>query len=147
MRNRDGHLGLRAQGVSVTLGGRTVLRDVSLEAHPGEVLALLGPNGAGKSTLLKALAGLLPYEGHVEIADADVASLSSRARAKRISYVPQRSLLRSALSVEEVVALGRYVHGGSFGGMSKNDRDAIKRADATAQEPGRFTCIGLGRPG
>ena len=128
MRNGDGDLSLRAQGVSVTLGGRTVLRDVSLEANPGEVLALLGPNGAGKSTLLKALAGLLPYEGRVEIADADVGSLSSRARAKRISYVPQRSLLRSALSVEEVVALGRYVHGGSFGGMSKNDRDAIDHA-------------------
>ena len=119
MRNGDGQLDLRAQRVSVTLGGRTVLHGVDLEAKPGEVLALLGPNGAGKSTLLKALAGLLPYEGRVEIAGADVGSLSSRARAKQISYVPQRSLLRSALSVEEVVALGRYVHGGSFGGMSK----------------------------
>ncbi|MBW1874337.1 MAG: ABC transporter ATP-binding protein [Deltaproteobacteria bacterium] len=46
--------------------------------------------------------------------------------------MPQRSLLRSALSVEEVVALGRYVHGGSFGGMSKNDRDAIDHALETA---------------
>jgi iron complex transport system ATP-binding protein len=125
-------MGLRAQAVSVTLGGRTVLHGVDLEAKPGEVLALLGPNGAGKSTLLKALAGLLPYEGRVEIAGADVGSLSSRARAKQISYVPQRSLLRSALSVEEVVALGRYVHGGSFGGMSKNDRDAIDHALETA---------------
>ena len=132
MRNGEGHLGLRARGLSVTLGGRTVLRDVELQAHPGEVLALLGPNGAGKSTLLKALAGLLPYEGRVEIAETDVAALSPRNRARRISYVPQRSLLRSALSVEEVVALGRYVHGGSFGGMSKTDKEAIDHALLTA---------------
>ncbi len=118
--------------MSVTLGGRTVLRDVDLEAHPGEVLALLGPNGAGKSTLLKALVGLLPYEGRIEIAETDVAALSPRDRARRISYVPQRSLLRSALSVEEVVALGRYVHGGSFGGMSKSDKEAIDHALSTA---------------
>lgn len=132
MRSGEGHLGLRARGLSVTLGGRTVLRDVDLEAHPGEVLALLGPNGAGKSTLLKALAGLLPHEGRVEIAETDVAALSPRDRARRISYVPQRSLLRSALSVEEVVALGRYVHGGSFGGMSKSDKEAIDHALMTA---------------
>jgi iron complex transport system ATP-binding protein len=118
--------------LSVTLGGRTVLHDVDLEAHPGEVLALLGPNGAGKSTLLKALAGLLPYGGRVEIAETEVAALSPRDRARRISYVPQRSLLRSALSVEEVVALGRYVHGGSFGGMSKSDKEAINHALSTA---------------
>jgi len=132
MRSGEGHLGLRARGLSVTLGGRTVLRDVELQAHPGEVLALLGPNGAGKSTLLKALVGLLPYEGRVEIAETDVAALSPRNRARRISYVPQRSLLRSALSVEEVVALGRYVHGGSFGGMSKTDKEAIDHALLTA---------------
>lgn len=132
MRNGDGPLGLRAKGVKVTLGGRTVLHDVDLDANPGEVLALLGPNGAGKSTLLKALAGLLPYEGCVEIAEVEVASISPRMRAKRISYVPQRSLLRSALSVEEVVALGRYVHGGSFGGISQSDRDAIDHALETA---------------
>jgi len=132
MRSGEGHLGLRARGLSVTLGGRAVLRDVELQAHPGEVLALLGPNGAGKSTLLKALAGLMPYEGRVEIAETDVAALSPRNRARRISYVPQRSLLRSALSVEEVVALGRYVHGGSFGGMSKSDKEAIDHALVTA---------------
>ena len=96
MRNADGDLELRAESLNVTLGGRVVLHDVSLEAKPGEVLALLGPNGAGKSTLLKALAGLLPYQGRVEIAGVDLASVSPRVRAKRVSYVPQRSLLRSA---------------------------------------------------
>lgn len=132
MRSGEGRMALRATGVSVTLGRRPVLRNVDLEANPGEVLALLGPNGAGKSTLLKALVGLLPYEGRIEIDGIDVASLPPRARAKLVSYVPQRSLLRSALSVEEVVALGRYVHGGTFGGMSSNDKEAIDHALETA---------------
>lgn len=132
MRDSDGNLRLVAKRVGVTLGGRRVLQDVDLEANPGEVLALLGPNGAGKSTLLKALAGLLPYDGRVELGDADLSTLSPRRRAQRISYVPQRSLLRSALSVKDVVALGRYAHAGGFGGLSKSDREAIERALETA---------------
>jgi iron complex transport system ATP-binding protein len=132
MRKGEEVMHLRARGLSVSLGGRNVLSDVDLDASPGEVLALLGPNGAGKSTLLKALAGLLPHEGTVLLGDAESGSLSPRTRARRISYVPQRSLLRSALSVEEVVALGRYVHGGSFGGFSKSDREAIDHALETA---------------
>jgi len=148
MRNGIEPITLRTRGLSVKLGGRTVLQEIDLEAKPGEVLALLGPNGAGKSTLLKALAGLLPYEGQVEIAELDLASLSPSKRAKRISYVPQRSLLRSALSVEEVVALGRYVHGGNFGGMSKNDEEAIDHALATTHANGLrgriFTQLSVG---
>jgi iron complex transport system ATP-binding protein len=132
MRNGEGQLGLRARGVNVTLGGRRVVEAVDLDARPGEVLALLGPNGAGKSTLLKALAGLLPYEGEVQLGEEDSAHLSHRKRARRIAYVPQRSLLRSALTVDEVVALGRYIHGGTFGGFSKNDREAIDHALETA---------------
>ncbi len=132
MRDRPEIPAVRASRLDVTLGGRAVLRDVSLDAFPGEVLALLGPNGAGKSTLLKALAGLLPYDGRVDLDGSDSAALDSRARAKQISYVPQRSLLRSALLVEEVVALGRYVHGGAFGGVSGADAEAIGRAMETA---------------
>ena len=121
-----------AERVAVELDGRTVLDDVSLRANPGEVLALLGPNGAGKSTLMKAISGLLRYRGSVRIEGDEVSSLSDRDRASRVAYVPQRSLLRSALSVEEVVALGRYVHAGNFGGMGKRCRQAIEAALDTA---------------
>ena len=132
MRNGAGHMGVRARGVGVVLGGRRVLDRVDLEAEPGEVLALLGPNGAGKSTLLKALAGRVSYQGQIELGDTDLDSIPPHERARRVAYVPQRSLLRSALSVEEVVAVGRYAHGPSFGGLSKNDRDAIAHALETA---------------
>ena len=72
MRDGNGHSSLNAAQVGVSLGARRVLQGVDLEANPGEVLALLGPNGAGKSTLLKALAGLVPYEGRVELGGAEV---------------------------------------------------------------------------
>ena len=141
-------LAVRATRVSVTLGSRRVLHDVDLEAKPGEVLALLGPNGAGKSTLLRALAGLVPFRGQIALGDTDIAALTPPERARRISYVPQRSLLRSALSVDEVVALGRYAHRGGWGGLSKADRSAIDHALETAHARGLrgriFTQLSVG---
>ena len=51
---------LRLDGVGIRLGGREVLRDVSLTVHPGEFTGLIGPNGAGKTTLLRIILGLQP---------------------------------------------------------------------------------------
>ncbi|HEX2038829.1 MAG TPA: ATP-binding cassette domain-containing protein [Acidimicrobiales bacterium] len=72
-----GEVLLRAVGVHVELGRRTVLADVSVDVREGEVVALFGRNGAGKTTLLRALAGLsAPSRGRVE-------------RRGRVAYVPQ----------------------------------------------------------
>jgi len=82
--------------LSVTLGGRMVLRDVSLAAAPGELVALCGPNGAGKSTLLRALAGLLP--------DAPARD------PRRVAWLTQGARSTWGLTVEQVAALGRIPH-------------------------------------
>jgi branched-chain amino acid transport system ATP-binding protein len=62
---------LRLDGISVARGGRTVVRDVSIDIPPGEVTALLGPNGAGKSSLVLAVGGVLrPTSGRVLLTDS-----------------------------------------------------------------------------
>ncbi|HXY93719.1 MAG TPA: ATP-binding cassette domain-containing protein [Acidimicrobiia bacterium] len=75
-----GELLLAARGVRAELGGRTVLRDVSVGLRRGDVVALLGRNGSGKTTLLRVLAGLL------EPASGSVAAIAPSVRA---AYVPQ----------------------------------------------------------
>ena len=73
-------------GVSVRLGGRAVLSDVSLTVDPGEFLAVLGPNGAGKSTLMRAILGLVPLVGGTVTV---LGRPPAQARA-RVGYLPQR---------------------------------------------------------
>ncbi len=98
---------LAADNVGVTRGGKTILRDVSLQAHAGEFIAVIGPNGAGKSTLLSVLAGLLkPDTGQVVLDSKSLASLSMARLAARRAYLPQNPRLEWPISVERLVALG-----------------------------------------
>ncbi len=62
MSTNGGEPGLRLESFSVERGGRTVVREVSLEIPPGQVTTLLGANGAGKSTLVLAVGGVLRAE-------------------------------------------------------------------------------------
>jgi iron complex transport system ATP-binding protein len=102
--------GLGVTGLTVALGGRRVVEDVTFTAPAAAVTVLLGPNGAGKSTILKAAAGLLPHAGHIRLAGHDARGLDEKARAREVAYVPQASALEAPLPVREVVAQGRYAH-------------------------------------
>jgi iron complex transport system ATP-binding protein len=119
---------LRAAGVSVRLGGRLIVDGVSLELDAGELVALVGPNGAGKTTLIRALAGLLPSAGTIELEGRPLASLSGRARARRIAYLPQGHLFSWPMEVAAIVALGRHPHADPFSPPSAEDRAAVARA-------------------
>jgi iron complex transport system ATP-binding protein len=120
---------LTAQSLGVTLGGRTVLRDVSLALSQRHLVALVGPNGAGKTTLLRALAGLVPSQGSVEVGGSALAALSLRERALRFAYLPQGHVMHWPLPARDIVALGRYPHGSTDPArLAPKDREAVARA-------------------
>jgi iron complex transport system ATP-binding protein len=120
---------LTAQGLNVTLAGRVVLNDISLALSPGHVVALVGPNGAGKTTLLRALAGLVPSDGAIEVGGEALASLALRERARRFAYLPQGHIVHWPLPARDIVALGRYPHGATDPArLSPKDIDAVLRA-------------------
>jgi putative ABC transport system ATP-binding protein len=92
------------------------LRGVTLEVHPGELVAVMGPSGSGKSTLMHLLAALdTPTSGVVTIAGQDVASLSDRQvtllRREHIGFVFQFFNLLPMLSAEENVKLPLSIAG------------------------------------
>jgi iron complex transport system ATP-binding protein len=118
---------ISAEGLVVRYGSRTVLHGVSLAARAGEITAIVGPNASGKTTVLKALAGLVRFDGAVRYGADDARTLVHAERSRRVAYVPQRTELDAALTVREVVALGRFPHHG-FSAPSRADEDAVERA-------------------
>jgi iron complex transport system ATP-binding protein len=120
---------LTAQGLGVTLAGRSVLNGISLSLTSGHLVALVGPNGAGKTTLLRALAGLIPSDGAIHVGGDALASLSLRERARRFAYLTQGHIVHWPLPARDIVALGRYPHGATDPArLTPKDSDAVLRA-------------------
>ena len=112
---------LRVQSLSVTIGGETILKDVNMHVHCGQLVALIGPNGAGKSTFLKAILGQQEYTGVIAFSVP-----GQRSRKPRIGYVPQSPNFDPSdpVSVADLFAccLSRRP---AFLGQSKADRELI----------------------
>jgi lipopolysaccharide export system ATP-binding protein len=94
---------LKAEGLTKTYGGRTVVRDVQLELSAGEVVGLLGPNGAGKTTTFGMVVGLVGADaGRVLLDGQDVTDDPMYIRARKgIGYLPQEPSIFRGLTVEE----------------------------------------------
>lgn len=107
-----------------------VLYGVSLKVGAGEFVAICGPNGSGKSTLVKAIQRLIPFvQGTIRLEGHDLFRLKTREIAARIAYVPQVSEPIFDFSVEEIVAMGRYLHQSSrFQSLSEKDRAVVEEA-------------------
>ncbi len=102
---------IRAERLSLTLGGKSVLQDLSFTLSPGTVTAVLGANGAGKSSLLALLAGdRPPSAGTLTWFDRPLTDWGPQDLARHRAMVPQATQLAFPFTVEEVVALGRLPH-------------------------------------
>src|SRR5215211_1645202 len=94
---------LRAESLKKAYRRRTVVNDVSIVVHPGEVVGLLGPNGAGKTTTFYMVVGLEePDAGRVWFGDRDITRLPLYKRSRMgISYLPQEASVFRKLTVEQ----------------------------------------------
>ena len=127
--------------------GTRVLDGVSLTIGRGRWVVVIGPNGAGKSTLLKALVGLVPAHGRVELDPRSQSpaphphphphphltppqrlrahSGGGPARARLVAYVAQNPVLPPGMTVAEYVLLGRSAHLGWLAAEGRADREIV----------------------
>jgi iron complex transport system ATP-binding protein len=130
---------LRADELVLAYERTEVVHGVSVRLEPGVVTALVGPNGSGKSTLLRSLARLHRIgAGRVSLGPAgdppvggtgqDVAALSAREFATRVTLLSQSRPHPSGLAVRDVVAFGRHPHRRRFAALTDTDRIAIEAA-------------------
>jgi ABC-type branched-subunit amino acid transport system ATPase component len=102
---------IRAQSVTAGYGGDPVIRAISVQAEPGQVVSIVGANGSGKSTLLKSLVGVVRIsEGTVLVGDRDVTNLPPEEVARAgVGYVPQVDDVFAPLTVRENLEMGGYL--------------------------------------
>jgi len=117
---------LELSDISVRLGGRQVLGDVSFTIGKGEFAGIIGPNGAGKTTLLRLILGLVePSTGHI-LLDGEPRQ-KTRKGGTSIGYVPQKLLIDPdmPLRARDVVSLGLDGHRLGFGFPSRQRRELV----------------------
>jgi iron complex transport system ATP-binding protein len=119
---------IELRGVRVELGGRAVVDGVDAAVADGEWLGLIGPNGAGKTTLLRAIAGLVPFAGEIDLDGRRTRELSRGDLARLVAVVPQEPSTPPWMTVAEYVLLGRTPHLGPLAKEGARDREAAARS-------------------
>lgn len=106
-----------------------VLSGLNLSLNAGQLVCLLGANGIGKSTLLRTLSGVQePLTGTITVSGKDMCRCSTRELSKLISIVYTDRTLAGALTVQEVVSLGRHPYTGFLGRLGREDRLIVAEA-------------------
>ncbi|MCA9833934.1 MAG: ABC transporter ATP-binding protein [Thermomicrobiales bacterium] len=120
---------LSAKDLAVAYDDRLIVEGMNLEIEEGTVTTIIGPNGCGKSTLLKSLSRILnPRSGTVLLNGQDIHSMSTSAVARNMGMLSQQAENPDRITVEELVARGRYPHQRFLQPLSKKDHEAVEKA-------------------
>lgn len=124
---------LSVRDLGWSAGSVSIVERVSFDAAPGEFIALMGRNGAGKSTVMDMIAGLrTPASGVIALNSTPLADFSPIERARAIGHLPQSVHAAAAVTVDQVVMMGRYPHADRWF-ETDADRAAVERAMAECE--------------
>ena len=120
---------LRGDRLTLAYGKKTIAESLNVTIPDGHFTAIIGPNGCGKSTLLRTLSRLMtPTSGHVWLDGEQIQHYASKEVAKRIGLLAQNATTPGDITVQELVARGRYPHQPLFTRWRKEDEEAVTRA-------------------
>lgn len=120
-------MSIEVRHLSKRYGDTCVVDDVSFDLPKGEVISLIGPNGAGKSTVFGMVCRLLDRTaGEVAFDGRDIKEWPARDLAKRMAMLPQTTTTQMKITVEELVAFGRFPHSGSH--LTAEDKAIVAKA-------------------
>lgn len=120
---------LEIQNLTLGYGKNILLRNISAQASPGELIVIAGRNGSGKSTLIRAMTGLQkPLAGRILTDGLDIGSLPRETAARKVSIVNTDRVRIPWLKCRDLVALGRAPWTGWTGRLSDRDEEAVSEA-------------------
>jgi putative ABC transport system ATP-binding protein len=119
---------LTVQDAAIAYGsGEPVLRDVSVTASPGEILAVTGTSGAGKTTLLNAMAGLLPPAAGRVLVDGEPVGDRDHAVSLKVVLIPQDNGLAAILTAAENITVAMIATGGSAAEARRGVAESLEK--------------------
>jgi iron complex transport system ATP-binding protein len=125
---------LQAENLALAYDSTLIISDLQVTIPAGKITVLVGPNGCGKSTLLRGLARLLyPKRGHVYLDGKAIHAIPTKQLAKQIGILPQSPVAPEGLTVQELVAQGRYPHQSWFQQWSAEDEQVTQQALSTTR--------------
>ena len=119
---------IELRDISVAIGTKQILSDISMELGNGNWISLVGPNGAGKTTLLKVLLGVIPYGGSAHENSVEI----YRNHNRSVAYIPQNPQIPNGMRVYEYVGLGTR----KFDGWSRESKESSHLISDTLKDLG-----------
>ena len=117
---------IETKNINISYGNVDIVENLNLEIPKGKITTIIGANGCGKSTILKTIARILTAKsGEIYINSKNIKKQSTKEIAKNMAVLPQSPQAPNGLTVEELIAYGRFPHKSGFRSDKKEDKEIV----------------------